>query len=69
MHFQGKQVCQNSFCSLLKQDLHENQRIYSPFPLKKTSFQKGFDVQGDHYENTPIQIYRKFHLQNLKIFK
>ena len=24
---------------------------------------------SDHYENTPIQIYRKFHLQNLKIFR
>ena len=23
----------------------------------------------DHYENTPIQIYRKIHLQKLKIFK
>ena len=23
----------------------------------------------DHYENTPIQIYWKFHLQNLKIFR
>ena len=22
-----------------------------------------------HYENTPIQIYRKFHIQKLKIFK
>ena len=22
-----------------------------------------------HYENAPIQIYRKFHLQNLKIFR
>ena len=22
-----------------------------------------------HYENTPIQIYRKFHLQKLKIFR
>ena len=21
-----------------------------------------------HYENMPIQMYRKFHLQNLKIF-
>ena len=21
-----------------------------------------------HYENTPIQLYRKFHLQKLKIF-
>ena len=24
---------------------------------------------GFHYENTPIQIYRKFHLQKLKIFR
>ena len=24
---------------------------------------------GTHYENTPIQIYRKFHLQKLKIFR
>ena len=23
----------------------------------------------EHYENTPIQIYRKFHLQKLKIFR
>ena len=23
----------------------------------------------NHYENMPIQIYRKFHLQKLKIFK
>ena len=22
-----------------------------------------------HYENTPIQIHRKFHLQKLKIFR
>ena len=26
-------------------------------------------VVGYHYENTPIQIYRKFHLQKLKIFR
>ena len=24
-------------------------------------------LTGKHYENTPIQIYRKFHLQKLKI--
>ena len=24
---------------------------------------------GTHYENMPIQIYRKFHLQKLKIFR
>ena len=27
------------------------------------------NVKSVHYENTPIQIYRKFHLQKLKIFK
>ena len=26
-------------------------------------------VWSMHYENTPIQIYRKFHLQKLKIFR
>ena len=24
---------------------------------------------GNHYENTPIQIYRNFHIQKLKIFR
>ena len=23
----------------------------------------------DHYENKPIQIYRKFHLQKMKFFR
>ena len=26
-------------------------------------------IPWHHYENTPIQIYRKFHLQKLKIFR
>ena len=26
-------------------------------------------VNSDHYENMPIQIYRKFHRQKLKIFR
>ena len=26
-------------------------------------------VATNHYENTPIQIYSKFHLQKLKIFR
>ena len=34
----------------------------------------GQEANGDnlgmsHYENMPIQIYRKFHLQKLKIFR
>ena len=31
-------------------------------PRKKITGEK-------HYENPPIQIYRKFHLQKLKIFR
>ena len=27
------------------------------------------EQNGIHYENTPIQIYRNFHLQKLKIFR
>ena len=32
----------------------------------------GYAAESDtsfHYENTPIQIYRKFHLLKLKIFR
>ena len=28
-----------------------------------------FEEKTIHYENTPIQIYRKFHLQKLKNFR
>ena len=27
------------------------------------------EEQANHYKNTTIQIYRKFHLQKLKIFR
>ena len=30
---------------------------------------RAFEADCCHYENTPIQIYRKFHLQKLKIFR
>ena len=29
----------------------------------------GLHKRAVHYENTPIQIYRKFHLQKHKIFR
>ena len=35
---------------------------YAPFGKSRSS-------KLDHYENTPIQIYRKFHLQKLKNFR
>ena len=28
-----------------------------------------YSGSSTHYENTPIQIYRKFHFQKLKIFR
>ena len=36
----------------------------TPLRLAKTQISLRF-----HYENTPIQMYRKFHLQKLKIFR
>ena len=39
----------------------------------KFHFREGEHTQNDlsfvHYENTPIQIYRKFHLKKMKIFR
>ena len=35
---------------------------------KRVSMKRKINV-AKHYENTPIQIYRKFHLQKLKIFR
>ena len=32
-------------------------------------FQSFGAEQENHYENTPFQIFRKFHLQKLKIFR
>ena len=37
--------------------------------LQKKEKAKGDNVSFTHYENTPIQIYRKFHLQQLTIFR
>ena len=38
---------------------------------KKTKKNRRGDTQkkATHYENTPIQIYRKFYLQKLKVFR
>ena len=40
---------------------------FSRFPFFYRIYAKYWDRQ--HYENTPIQIYRKFYLQKLKIFR
>ena len=61
----------------------ENQIGYFSHPKKKTSLQKieiyptmlyfyithNATFYNVHYENTPFQIYRKFKLQKLKIFR
>ena len=46
---------------------HEKSFITSGHMHRKYK-QKHFKMSV-HYENTPIQIYRKFHLQKLKIFR
>ena len=34
-----------------------------------TFWENSADGESTHYENMPIQIYGKFHLQKLKIFR
>ena len=52
---------------------NNSMRVYLSFPyshVNSTSwvcYRYGLILL--HYENTPIQIYRKFHLQNLNIFR
>ena len=38
-------------------------------PHKWYCMKAQLQIRRGHYENTPIQIYRKFHLQKLKIFR
>ena len=38
-------------------------------PVFSTDLSKAISLLQLHYENMPIQIYRKFHFQKLKIFK
>ena len=40
-----------------------------PCPLYTQPGYIEYELSALHYENTPIQIYRKFHLQKLKIFR
>ena len=42
---------------------------FSGVRLFQNSFLSSGKVSARHYENMPIQIYRKFHLQKLKIFR
>ena len=37
--------------------------------LRIHCYATALDKARIHYENTPIQIYRKFHLQKLKFFR
>ena len=53
-------------------DLTEIRRQLSkllPFEYSQIAYHNGAAILSVHYENTPIQIYRKFHLQKLKIFR
>ena len=58
------------FVSNIKHDQEEWE--YINIILQKTAELEPISVYQEthfHYENTPIQIYRKFHLQKLKIFR
>ena len=49
--------------SMFWAEMWENIRV---FYLKGRHVQTSFLY---HYKNTPIQVYRQFHLQNLKMFR
>ena len=70
-------MCTNNICFYIESQ--KNMYVSFDMPIMKfsavlslkctrigTNFTK---ISSDHYENTPIQIYRKFHLQKLKIFR
>ena len=44
-------------------------RICAVWSGHSSTFTTVYIDSVSHYENTPIQIYRKFHLQKLKVFK
>ena len=48
--------------------LHTLGKIFSADDIPKHASEYSAPETGPHYENTPIQIYRKFHLQIMKIF-
>ena len=51
--------------------LNHDQKIKITFSLQSAKQNKKYFRKNteSHYKNTPIQIYRKFHLQKLKAFR
>ena len=55
--------------------MHTHRRITHKLDINDFIFYVKFEgdshvfVYKNHYENTPIQIYRKFHLQKLNILR
>ena len=44
------------------------QKVNNKVSIKK-KLKETKEKKTTHYENTPIQIYRIFHLQNIKLFR
>ena len=59
----------DNFCDFLIAFLHTKLFWKDIFSKRKEFPHNGSELFPFHYENTPIQICRKFHHQTLKIFR
>ena len=59
----------NRACEFCKMDKFAHQAVIQNFQLKDLAPTAIHADMIAHYENTPIQIYRKFHLQKIKNFQ
>ena len=52
----------------IKTNVKHGETFYGLY-IGSTEHTKENKTKDTHYENTPIQIYSKFHFQKLKIFR
>ena len=70
VYFSAKNLTEiaNDWKNLIKSNLANIFPKVSQWKFTTSPVLAEWDILS-HYENTPIQIYRKFHLQKLKIFR
>ena len=68
-HFMHIVSLENNLHEISNPIFLENKGNISNFVCLKYFKVSSADEMAHHYENTPIQIYRKFYLQKLKIFR
>ena len=76
MRFSKMQKVSHCYTAVLYEPISKLHKYKNPayiFPMLGLRFfcnvQELRNLTTTHYENTPIQIYRQFHLQELKTFR